>query len=234
MALPLRSSVLLVAIAGAGVAAATFVLVPWLVCDQGAFGAESRLSCRLDRLREAPDAARYREALVQVAPLLDDATPSRLLLKAREALRDGLARGFNGGPAPEAGPFATKSQVTTGDLLAWIGEVFAERRARALQLRDELEPRILDLRVPVDSRIPVERFPVRATLVLWEAGESLASYTLRVEGGSVRVSKGDGGPPRVYAEPAEFRLLYDAASDGIGLQDWYNLAGLAGRVVVEG
>lgn len=219
MALPLRSSVLLVAIAGAGVAAATFVLVPWLVCDQGAFGAESRLSCRLDRLREAPDAARYGEALERVAPLLDDATPSRLLLKVRDGLREGLARGFNG---------------PTRDLLAWLERIFEERKTRALQMRDQLEPRILDLRVPVDSRIPVERFPVRATLVLWEAGESLASYTLRVEGGSVRVSKGDGGPPRVYAEPEEFRTLYEAASDGIGLQDWYDLVGLAGKVVVEG
>lgn len=205
-------------VAGASLALAALVLFPWLVCDQGAFGFDAKANCRIERLRQATAEARYHEALAGVAPLLDNSTSSFILGRARDALREGQARGFNG---------------PTHDHLAWVEGIFAERKARALQVRDELEPRVLALRIPVGPGLPVERFPVRASLVLWEAGESIATYALEQRGGIVTVSRGEGGFPRVYALPDDFRTLYEAAKDGIGLDDWSALLGLSGKVVVE-
>jgi hypothetical protein len=209
---------LLVAVGGASVAAAALFLFPWLACDSGAFGFDAMANCRIERLRMAPDAARFGQALDGVRPLLDNSTSSFILGRARDALLEGESKGYDG-PARE--------------LRGWIDGVFAERKVRALQVRDELEPRVLALRVSVGAGLPVERFPVRATLVLWEAGESIATYTVEQRGGVVTLSKGEGGFPRVYALPAEFRILYEAAKDGIGLEDWNALLGLAGKVIVE-
>ncbi|MEM3087312.1 MAG: hypothetical protein QXO51_04130 [Halobacteria archaeon] len=209
---------LLVAVGGVSVAAAALLLLPWLACDSGAFGPEATANCRIERLRTAPDAARFSRALDGVRPLLDNSTSSFVLGRARDALQEGESKGYDG-PARE--------------LRGWIDTLFAERRVRALQMRDELEPQVLALRVPVGAGLPVERFPVRATLVLWEAGEPVATYAVEQRGGVVTLSKGEGGFPRVYALPAEFRTLYEAAKDGIGLEDWNALLGLTGKVIVE-
>ncbi len=205
-------------LSAAGIALAALLLVPWLTCDAGTFGFDANVNCRIERLRTAPDGARFGQALEGLRPLLDNSTSSFILGRARDALLLGESKGYDG-PARE--------------VRAWIDGVFAVRLAEALRFRDEMEPKVLALRVPLAPGLPVERFPVRATLVLWEAGESVATYTVEQRGGVVTLSKGEGGFPNVYALPAEFRTLYEAAKDGIGLDDWNALMGLVGKVVVE-